>query len=112
MLKQSGLAKILEFDIAIFLFAVFQLALTNLIVFKLNFKYMDSDLIVFSIIMLSRRILCKANHYYQVNIYRVNLIFFTILRTIPLTIFIVLAWLLFKISITNSLVNFVCVLLP
>ena len=54
----------MEFDIAIFLFAIFQLALTNLIVFKLNFKYMESDLIVFSVIMLLRRILFKTNHYY------------------------------------------------
>ena len=80
--------------------------------FKLNFKFMDSDLIVFSMLMLARRILCKANHYYQVNIYRVNLIMFTVLRSIPLTIMIVLAWLLFKIAIFHSLVNVVCVLLP
>lgn len=35
MLNENGLFKMLEFDIAIFLFAIFQLCLTNLIVFKL-----------------------------------------------------------------------------
>lgn len=35
MLSENGLFKMLEFDIAIFLFAIFQLCLTNLIVFKL-----------------------------------------------------------------------------
>ena len=112
MKQQRSLSKLLEFDIAIFLFAIFQLALTNLIVFKLNFKYMDTNLILFSVIMLSRRILCKANHYYQVNIYRVSLLMFTLIRTIPLVIFVVLMWLLFKISVFNSTTNFVCVLLP
>ena len=112
MRQQRSLSKLLEFDIAIFLFAVFQLALTNLIVFKLNFKHMDSDLIIFSVIMLSRRILCKTNHFYQVNIYRINLLFFTVLRTVPFTIFIVLVTLLFKIAFFNSVTNFVCVMLP
>ena len=56
--------EMLEFDFGVFIFAVFQLALTNLIVFKGNWKYMDTDLIMFSVIMLSRRLLCKANHYH------------------------------------------------
>lgn len=112
MVRESGLFKMLEFDLWMFFFAIFQLILTNVIIFKLNFKYMDPDLIVFSTIMLSRRILCKANHYYQVNIYRVNLIMFTILRSIPLSIFCILIWFLTKIAIFNSLVNLICVLIP
>ncbi len=112
MLKETGLLKQIEFDFAILVFAIFQLCLTNLIVYKLSFKYMDSDLIVFSVIMLSRRILCKINHYYQVNIYRVSMFWFTMLRTVPLTIILVLIWLLFKIAIHNSVANFICVLLP
>ena len=35
MLNENGLYKMLEFDISMFLFALFQLLLTNLIVFKL-----------------------------------------------------------------------------
>ena len=77
-----------------------------------NFKFMDMDLIVFSVVMLARRILCKTNHYYQVNIYRVNLAMFTVLRSVPLTIFILLAWVLFKISLTNSVANIVLLLMP
>lgn len=112
MFHETGLAKLLEFDVAMFVFSLFQLGLTNLIVFKLNQKYMDMDLVVFSVIMLARRVLCKANHYYQVNIYRVNLIMFTVLRSIPLTILLVLAYLLLKIAIFSSLVNLICALLP
>lgn len=73
---------------------------------------MNMDLVVFSVIMLARRIICKANHYYQVNIFRVNLIMFTILRSVPLTILLVLAYLLIKIAIFSSLVNLICALLP
>ena len=59
-----SLYKMLEFDLMIYIFAVFQLGLQNLIVFRMNTKFMDSDLIVFTLIMLARRILCKTNHYY------------------------------------------------
>ena len=112
MIQETGLFTLLEFELAIFLFAMFQLGLTNLIVFKLNFKFMDPDLIVFTVLMLSRRILCKMNHYYQVNIFRVNLLMFTILRSVPLAICLVLIWLLFKIAIFNSYLNLICVLIP
>ena len=78
----------------------------------MNTKFMDSDLIIFTLIMLARRIICKTNYYYQINIYRVNLIMFTILRSVPLTIFIVLTWLLFKIAFLNSVTNFVLAILP
>ena len=112
MLKETSLYKMIEFDLWIYIFAIFQLGLTNLIVFKINFKYMDSDLVIFSVLMLARRILCKANHYYQVNIYRVNLFMFTVLRSIPLTIFFILVWSIFKVTLFHSLVNVVCMLLP
>lgn len=36
MFHETGLTKLLEFDVAMFVFSVFQLGLTNLIVFKLN----------------------------------------------------------------------------
>ena len=112
MLKETSLYKMIEFDLWIYIFAIFQLGMTNLIVFKINFKYMDSDLVIFSVLMLARRILCKANHYYQVNIYRVNLFMFTVLRSIPLTIFFILVWSIFKVTLFHSLVNVVCMLLP
>ena len=64
MRREIGLYKMLEFDLMIYIFAVFQLGLQNLIVFRMNTKFMDSDLIVFTLIMLARRILCKTNHYY------------------------------------------------
>ena len=73
---------------------------------------MDPDLVIFSVLMLLRRILCKTNHYYQVNIYRVNHLKFTILRSVPLAICLVMLWLLIKIAIFNSIVNLICVLLP
>ena len=112
MVHETGLYAMIEFDIAIYLFALFQLGLTNLIVFKLNFKFMNPDLLFFSMIMLSRRIVCKINHYYQINIYRVNLLMFTVLRSVPLAICLVLIWLLCKIAIFNSYLNLICVPLP
>ena len=64
MRREMSLYKMLEFDLMIYIFAVFQLGLQNLIVFRMNTKFMDSDLIVFTLIKLARRILCKTNHYY------------------------------------------------
>lgn len=112
MIHDTGILNMLEFDIAIYVFALFQLGLINLIIFKLNFKYMDRDLVTFTALILLRRIVCKASHYYQVNIYRVSQLQFTVLRSVPLAICLVILWHLIKIAIFNSLVNLLCVLLP
>ena len=44
--------------------------------------------------------------------YRVNLTMFTVLRILPLSIIVVICWLLLKIVMRNSLVNVLCILLP
>ena len=111
-IKQERWFSIIKFDVGIYIFAMFQLGLTNLIVYKRNFKFMDMELIVFSVIMLARRIIFKSLHYHQVNIYRLNMVVFSMTRVLPLTLMLVLLWLLFKITLFNSVVNVVCILFP
>ena len=109
---ENTLYSSVKFDLGISIFAMFQLALTNHIIFKGNTKHMNFDLIYYTVIVLSRRIWTKAHMYFQTILYRVTLAQFAILRTIPLVGFMFLNYIAARIFLNNGMVNFVFLLHP
>jgi len=95
-----------------FIFALLQLALSNYLIFKGIPKYMDFDLIVFSTIILGRRLTLKIYQNFHCMYHRLSLLQIAIMKTMPLVFFVVLNYVAVRIFLYNSKVNFVCLLHP